>query len=46
MGRKTPKWEARHARIAKKLEKHLQLQKPKVYTSYSEYMKSLHARTS
>jgi len=46
MGMKTPKWEARHARIAKKLEKHLELQNPKVYTSYSKYMKSLHAKTS
>lgn len=41
-----PTWATKHTKIAKKLEKHLEEAKPKVYTSYSNYMKKLHAKTS
>ncbi len=46
MGMKEPKWDTKHTRIAKRLEQHLEVPKPKVYTSYSKYMKNLHAKTS
>ena len=39
-------WKTRHTQIAKKLEKHLEREQPKVYTSYSKYMKVLRAKTS
>ena len=46
MEMKTPDWDTKHTRIARKLEKHLEAPKLKVYTSYSKYMKTLHAKTS
>ena len=39
-------WGTKHTRIAKKLEKHLEKEKPKEYPSYIKYMKVLHAKTS
>lgn len=41
-----PEWGTRHTRIARRLEEHLKAEKPKVYPSYSKYMKVLHAKTS
>jgi len=42
----TLEWKTKHTKIAKRLEKHLEKEKPKVYPSYSKYMKVLHAKTS
>ena len=39
-------WGTRHTKIAEKIEDHLEKEKPKVYPSYSKYMKTLHAKTS
>lgn len=46
MKTKTPEWGTKHTQIAKKLEGHFESPKQKMYTSYSNYMKVLHAKTS